>query len=152
MDADTLELIRRCHEVFGAAGQPPELIGTDAERGQHDPTLSSGRAHRHYADKQLERAAVLRTTSGLDAELRHILAGVASSHEQGARESKAVLDAATEDHAVASDTPTGEREAAARKAAYLRAQHEILQRAQAQAQQATEQLRRLRYRMTGGGE
>lgn len=150
MDTDTLELIRRCHEVFGAAGTPPELIGADTEQGRHEPPLSSGPAHRHYADKQLCGAAVLRTAAELDAELRNVLALVLSAHEQGARESKAVLDAATADQAAAADTPMGEREAAARQAAYLRAQHDILQRAQSQAQQAAEQLRRLRYRGTGG--
>lgn len=148
MDTGTLELIRRCHEVFRTAGTPPELIGADPERRQHEPASSGGYAQRHYADKQFEHAGALRAAADLDAELRQILAAVLSSHEQGHRESKAVLDAATADHAAAFDTPMGEREAAARRAAYLRTQHEILERAQAQAQQATEQLRRLRYRAT----
>lgn len=151
MDPDTLEIIRRSHEVFGAAGPPPRLAGTEAagDPDQHEPP-PAGEAHQHYAGKQLERDTALRAAAGLDAELRQILQQLADSHEQATRESKAVLDAAAADHAPASDTPMGEREATARRAAYLRAQHDIIERAQAQAQQAAEQVRRLRYHATGG--
>lgn len=152
MDPDTLEIIRRSHEVFGAAGPPPRLAGTVAagERDQHEPPPAGGESHQHYASKQLDRDTALRTAAGLDAELRQILQRLADSHEQATRESKEVLDAAAADQAPASDTPMGEREAIARRAAYLRAQHDIIERAQAQAQQAAEQVRRLRYHATGG--
>lgn len=148
MDPDTLELLRRSHEVFGPAGPPPQLAGTAGDQQEPDTSPSGGEAHRHYTGKHGEHNAVLRTAADRDAELRRILTEVTSAHEQAVRESKAVLDAATADHSPASDTPMGEREAGARQASYLRAQRDIIMRARTHAQQAADQLRALRYRST----
>jgi cell wall-associated NlpC family hydrolase len=149
-DARSLELIRRAHELFGGPGGAPQVHAPDTEgfsqRLEANAAAQSGGGHRQYvADLDAGRAR-LGAAAGIDEQLRAAVQAVAASHREGARATRVVLDSALADRGAATDTPLGRREAAARMAAHLRAQHAKVSTARARARHNAVVLRRLRYR------
>lgn len=151
MDAATLDLIRRSHELLGAGGVAPQVGGEDAQRRDEQIVRSaglhsSGGGHRQYLADMHDRAAVLRAALANDSKLRAAISELLAQHAADRQASQRVLAAAAADHGPAGDTPMGAREAAARKAAYLRAQRAALLRARAGSRRAALLVRALRYR------
>jgi SLT domain-containing protein len=99
----------------------------------------------------------LRRLAAADGGLGEILGDARVDRAHAGRATKSVLDAAHGDRMPAADTPMGQREAAARMIARLRAQHGHVVRSRAQARMLASRLRRLRYvqgvdnRDAGGG-
>lgn len=154
MDPDTLELLRRAHEIFGAPAAAPPVPGdTSGEVDQRlagNADLHGGGGHQRYVEDLTQLRASVRASAENDAELRKILAELAASHTEGHRRTKDILDAAHADTAPGSDTPIGQREAITRKAAYLRHQQQAIREAHSKARHTTEALRALRYRRRHG--
>lgn len=151
MDPETLELLRRAHAIFGPSPTTPPNIHSNNEHDDLDKRLAGnaelhgGGGHQQYVEELARFRSALRGSTGNDAELSKILAQLAADHAEGHRSTKEVLDAAAADTAPASDTPLGQREAIARKAAYLRRQHDAIREAHARARRTTAALRALHY-------
>lgn len=143
MDPETLEVIRRAHAMFGAAGSPPQLAGVDA--GERNGTPPGGGSGGGYRQAAAENSAAVRGAVDRDGEVRSTLTRLMSEHQDSQQRSQSVLDAARADRSPAADTPMGAREAMARKAAYLRAQRETIMRTRAQSRRHAALLRKLRY-------
>jgi cell wall-associated NlpC family hydrolase len=150
MDPETLELLRRSHQLFGLPAAPPELHGDDDPRLDKRLAGNAGLhgrgGHQQYVNDLTKMRETLRAAAGNDAELGKILGQLAADHAEGHRSTTEVLDAAAADTAPASDTSMGNREAIARKAVYLRHQHDTIRGAHARARHTTAALRALRYR------
>lgn len=147
MDADTLELIRRGHEVFGNAAPAPFLADIDEAQQGQGLDGHSGHAGSEYAARHQQHGAGLRMGGERDAQVREVITRVMDHYREAHRSSKSVLDAAIADQVPpAEDTPMGRREAAERAAAYLRAQQDTVRQARVHAQKAAEELRAINYR------
>jgi SLT domain-containing protein len=97
----------------------------------------------------------LRRWTDTDRAAAGIIAAARAEHAHASTATRTELDAARADAMPAADTPTGVREANARMAARLRAQHRHIVRSRSHAQLAALRLRRLHHagsRLgTGGG-
>lgn len=109
----------------------------------------------HHAAKSLPHAAAVRSTRALyelrrlgdtDRELAQTLATARADHAQAKTVTRAILDDAKADASTVADTPLGRREAMARMAARLRAQHRHIVGSRRRARILAARLRRLRYR------
>lgn len=154
MDPETLELLHQAHALFGVPPASPALPGGDHHdldhRLERNTGVPIGGAQQVYnADLDKARAAIKGAVSH-DATLRAAIAKVVAEHEEARVQSQRILDAAHADTAPASDTPMGQREAMARKAAYLRAHHDLLTRTRAHARASAAELRALGYRRRHG--
>lgn len=90
--------------------------------------------------------ARLRRLVDTDRALAHIAASARTEHTDAKAATRTLLDAAHADITPAADTPLGAREASARMAARLRAQHRHIAKTHRRAQLLAMRLRRLRYR------
>lgn len=152
MDPETLSLIQRSHEIFGTAGDAPQVRSdtstSDALLARNiDKKVGGGQAI-YNSDLDRSRSA-LRQAGEMDTTMRKVIAQLMAEHAQAHRKTKAVLDAARADNAPASDTPIGRREAIQRKMFYLRQQQESIRTAHSGAQRARASLRKLRYQRRG---
>ena len=134
------------------------FVGGDAGRGLDTPALLHARADgiRGAMKKPggLPKGAALRSGPSVarlhrladtDRALNAIVAQAQAVRSEASAATRLVLDAAVADVAPASDTPMGRREAMARMAARLRAQHGHIVRAHSRARLLAWRLRRLRY-------
>ncbi|ORB62843.1 transglycosylase [Mycobacterium shinjukuense] len=90
-------------------------------------------------------ARVLRRLADTDEALAQTIAAAQTDHAHARTATRAILDAAKTDAMASTDTPLGRREAMARMAARLRAQHGHIVRSRSQARLLALRLRRLRY-------
>jgi SLT domain-containing protein len=132
--------------------------GGDAGRGLGDaPAQTHARADgirsattagglpRRAALRSATTAARLHRLADTDAALAAILANARADRAAGRAATRLNLDAAVADVMPAADTPMGRREAMARMAARLRAQHGHIARSRTQARLLALRLRRLQY-------
>jgi peptidoglycan DL-endopeptidase CwlO len=156
MDPETLELLRQAHALFGSPGHAPALPGGDHHdldhRLAHNTSVPIGGAQQVYATDLGNARAALKEAISHDATLRAAVAKVITEHEEARIQSQRILDAANADTAPGADTPMGQREAIARKAAYLRAHHDLLARTRAHSRASAAELRALRYRRRHGAK
>ncbi|MCV7118033.1 transglycosylase [Mycobacterium nebraskense] len=124
-------------DVIGArVGTMPEHLYEDATR-----SLPAGAAKRStHALNELRRS------SDTDRELARIFTAAGADHAYARTATRAVLDDAKADAPSAADTPMARREAMARMAARLRAQHRHIMNVRRRARLLALRLRRLRYR------
>ena len=134
------------------------FVGGDAGRGVgRTPALMRARAH---GIRQATNAAGLpggaakrsgalvtrlHRLANTDRALDSILAGARADRAHASAATRLNLEAAVSDVMPASDTPMGRREAMARMAARLRAQHGHIARSRSQARLLALRLRRLHY-------
>lgn len=153
MDPATLDLIRRSTALFDVIGAPPQLSGADAgERArqlERNANLAIGGGQRQYAQDLQENGSAVRGAVDHDAVVRTAVSRVVDDQQSAHRQTQQVLNAALSDRAPAADTPMGAREAARRRAAYLRAQHQTVSRSRAQARRRAAALRDLKYKRVG---
>jgi SLT domain-containing protein len=97
------------------------------------------------AKRSLQSVEQLRRTASTDQALARIMATARADRAYASAATRRVLDDAKADAMPAADTPTGRREAMARMAARLRAQHRHIVNAHRRAQIQALRLRRLRY-------
>jgi SLT domain-containing protein len=134
------------------------FVGGDADRGVGDtPAQTHARAdgigRAMNAGGLPTRAAVrsrisvarLRRLADTDRALNSILAEARADRAHASAATRLNLDAAVADVMPATDTPIGRREAMARMAARLRAQHGHIVRSRSRARLLAVRLRRLRY-------
>ncbi|WP_082958912.1 transglycosylase [Mycobacterium sp. E3198] len=137
------------------------FAGSDAGRGVGDvPPHVQTRAHgirravhaggwpTRAAVRSRRSAATLRRLAEADGRLDAILARARAERAAAHAATGLNLDAAMADAMPAADTAMGRREAMARMAARLRAQHGHIVRSRARARQRALRLRRLRYPRT----
>lgn len=97
----------------------------------------------------------LRRSADTDRAVTGIIAAARAQHANASAATRTELHAARADTMPAADTPTGRREANARMAARLRAQHRHIVRSRSHAHLSALQLRRLHYARSrpaiGGG-
>ncbi|SKO36011.1 NLP/P60 family protein [Mycobacteroides abscessus subsp. abscessus] len=155
MDPETLELLRRGHALFSSPGAAPTLTGGDHadldSRLARNAGVPIGGAQQIYAKDLGDARAAIKDAISKDATLRAAIAKMMAEHEEARLQSKKILDAAMADNAPAADTPMGQREAMARKAAYLREHAQLIARTRARSRASAAQLRALRYRRAGRG-
>lgn len=143
----TLATLSRGHGLF--AGR---LVD---ERSRHEPQLQAlaDSVSQTGGDRLPDRAAArshavvqaVRRSIDPDRELAQIMSIAQADHAPARRATRAILQAAHADSALAADTPLGRREAMVRMAARLRAQRRHIVRSRARARQLVLRLRRLRY-------
>jgi SLT domain-containing protein len=141
--------LARAHGLFegsdagGGVGDGSGQAGSAADRvartGRADGMPAAAAARAGVSVQELRRLAAT------DRGLGQILAAARSDRAHARRATKSVLDAAHGDRMPAADTPMGQREAAARMIARLRAQHGHVVRSRAQSRLLASRLRRLRY-------
>ncbi|WP_373140554.1 transglycosylase SLT domain-containing protein [Mycobacterium marinum] len=144
----TLATLSRGHGLF--AGR---LVD---ERSRHEPQLQAlaDSVSQTRGDRLPDRAAArshavvqaVRRSIDTDRELAQIMSIAQADHAHARRATRAILQAAHADSALAADTPLGRREAMVRMAARLRAQRRHIVRSRVRARQLVLRLRRLRYR------
>lgn len=141
-----LAALSRGHNLFAGAGTgtPPSDTQTQA-RAERLQTAAQGLPD---AASTRSGAAVrnLHQMTHADGALTEILATARTDHAEGHTATGMVLHAARADVAPAADTPIGRREAMARMAARLRAQHRHIAGARRRALLLALRLRNLRYR------
>lgn len=93
-------------------------------------------------------ARALRRLANTDEALAQIMAAAQIDHAHARTATRALLEAAKTDAMALTDTPLGRREAMARMAARLRAQHRHIARCRSRARLLGLRLRRLRYLRT----
>lgn len=137
--AQAMTALSRGHRLFagGVTGGP---VG-DTPARLHSRADGLARAHR-AANRPIERLHRLADT---DTALARILAAAQGDRAHASEATRTVLEAARADLAPAIDTPLGRREAVARMAARLRAQHRHITGARSRARLLALRLRRLRY-------
>lgn len=148
MTAEALAVLTRGHKLF--AGSPGDVGGDGAAQ----VAWRADRISQATAGGGLPAGAVRRSgaaVAGLhqlaasDGALASIVGVARENHDQAARATRVILDAARSDPIPAGDTPMGQREAMLRMIARLRAQHGHVVRTRAQAVVLVARLRRLLY-------
>lgn len=146
--ADEITVLRRAHDLF--AGNPSLAAGggpaSDAVNVLRQPAEVTGSGFARYRTQADTGRSALMSTNGVDERLNTILQGAADEHSTAAHRTRVILDAARADSVPAADTPMGQRELMARRAARLRAQHRILTSTRARALRRLALIRALRYR------
>ena len=97
------------------------------------------------AKRSLQSVELLRKSAANDQELARTIATARADHAHAKEATRRILDDAKADAMTAADTPTGRREAMARMAARLRAQHRHIVNARRRSRLLALRLRRLRY-------
>ncbi len=149
MSAAELPLLRRAAALFAAEPGAVPLPATLDEpiavltRVAGAPIGAGAPRHRDTTAAQADR---LRATGRTDAAAAAILAGARTGYLHARRRTRELLAAAVADAAAAPDTPAARREAMRRTIDRLRAQHDQLQWARAQARRHRRELHRLHYR------
>ncbi|MCV7103211.1 transglycosylase [Mycobacterium palustre] len=145
--AQAVAALSRGHSLF---------VGHDGGAGLGDtPAQTYGRADgmrratgplpRYVAAHSQASAERLRRLADTDDTLAALLARARAERARGRVATRHTLDAALADAMPATDTPIGRRDAMARMAGRLRAQHGHIVRSRASARVLTERLRHLRY-------
>lgn len=133
--------LSRGHGLF--AGQ---TIAAPVGSAQEQPEIRTdglpGAAAKDSTNAQNE----LRQSSQTDRELVRIIAAARGDHAQARAATRAILDDAKADVTSVADSPMARREAMARMAARLRAQHRHILNSRRRARLLALRLRRLRYR------
>lgn len=145
--ADEISLLSQAHSLF--AGTPAAPAGEGPAREAHQalvhPAEVAGPSLASYRGKAESGRAVLASTADTDTRLTAIVRGAADEHAAAGRSTKAILDAARADGVPAGDTPLGQRQLMARRAARLRASHRVLSSSRARALRRLALLRALHY-------
>nr|WP_082983397.1 transglycosylase [Mycobacterium scrofulaceum] len=133
--------LSRGHGLFAR-----ELIAAPVRTAQERPEVSTDGLPACAATKSTNAATELRRTTDTDRALAHIMAAARADHAHAWTATRRVLDDAMADTTSAADTPLARREAMARMAARLRAQHRHVATARIRARLLALRIRRLRYR------
>src|SRR5947209_16717580 len=136
---EALTALSRGHGLFAG--------GATGDHIRDTPTQLQSRGY------QLSRvgAPTVRSAQGLhrladtDRALAQTIAAARAEHARGKTATRALLNAAEADATLAGDTPIGRREAMARMAARLRAQHRHIAASRMRARLLALRLRRVRY-------
>lgn len=152
----TLAALERGHKLFAGTPVDPGVgPGGASSRADRITQATSGGGLPTGAGVHSQSVvADLRGGAKADTELGRILAAAQRSHADAASATRVILDAARADRVTAGDTPMGQREAALRMIARLRAQHGHVVRSRAQQRALALRLRRLLYlrsQQLGGG-
>lgn len=141
LSAQAIAALSRGHGLF-AGGVVDARIGDTSPHENPMPwrTFPAAAATRTDA-----AAAELRRSTETDTELTKIVATAHADHTHAFTATRAILDAAKADVMPSADTPLGRREAMARMASRLRAQHRHIVRSRARARLHALRLRRLHY-------
>jgi SLT domain-containing protein len=138
-------------EVASAGAQRPARVHAHADQLSHAVTRLPTAA----ATRTRNSVPGLRRLADTDRAASQIVTEARAQHAYASAATRMELDAARADTMPAADTPTGRREADARMAARLRAQHRHIARSRSHAHLAALRLRRLHYARshpaTGGG-
>lgn len=145
--ADEISVLEHAYSLF--AGNPGVPAGEGPARDAHqvlgDPGQVEGHSLAGYRSRAEGGRAVLSATADTDSRLTAIVRGAVDDHAAAARSTKAILDAARADSVPAGDTPMGQRQLMARRAARLRASHRVLSYSRARAVRRLALLRALHY-------
>lgn len=140
-------VLTRGHALFagtpGAVGDGSGELNSRADRITQQ-TSGGGLPARAVVHSDAGVAG-LRRVANTDGGLTRIVSAARDNHAQTANATRVILDAAQADRIPAGDTPMGQREAALRMIARLRAQHGHIVRSRSQAVRLAARLRRLLY-------
>lgn len=144
---EEIRLLQRAHAMFSGAPSVPEGAGPAhaAQQALVHPEQVSSTSLADYRQRAESGRAALAATADTDAKLTSIVRGAATEHAAAAHSTKVILDAARADSAPAADTPLGQRQLLARRAARLRASHRVVSSTRARALRRLALLRALRY-------
>lgn len=140
-------VLTRGHSLFAGA---PQAVGD----GSGELSSRADRITQQTSNGGLPARAVVHSNAGVaglrraantDGALTRIVSSARDNHAQTANATRVILDAAQADRIPAGDTPMGQREAALRMIARLRAQHGHIVRSRSQAVRLAARLRRLLY-------
>ncbi|OBH89978.1 transglycosylase [Mycobacterium sp. E2989] len=131
--------LSRGHGLFAR-----ETIAAPVDRVYEPRELKTDRLPGAAARRSINALDDLRSSTETDRELARIMTAARADHAQARAATRAVLDDAIADASV--DTPMAHREAMARMAARLRAQHRHILISRRRARLHAIKLRRLRYR------
>ncbi|GAY13957.1 C40 family peptidase [Mycobacterium sp. shizuoka-1] len=141
MTAPDLDILTRAQALF--AGYPAMPVLDASSAPPPAPTEGIPAAYRRAAGRHGDD---LESARRVDTELSAILARAQRDHRLAQRQTRAVVDAARADAAVAADNPVAQRELMRRRAARLRAQHAHVLAARRRARRRLALLRALTYR------
>lgn len=133
--------LSRGHGLFAR-----ELIAAPVRTAEERPEVSTDGLPAVAATKSTNALTELRRTADTDRALAHIISAARAGHAHARTATRRVLDDAMADTTSAADTPLARREAMARMAARLRAQHRHVAAARIRARLLALRARRLRYR------
>lgn len=135
--------LSRGHSLF-AGDVTGDRIG-DTPARVHARADRISRAYGAAAARSATSARQLRRSADIDHALARIMAAARADHAHAGTATRMILAAAKADAMLAADTPMGRREAIARMAARLRAQHRYIVGSHRRAKLLALRLRRLRY-------
>lgn len=154
----TLVALERGHKLFAGTPVDPGVGpgGASSRADRITQATSAGGLPAGAGAQSQSVVADLRGGARADTELGRIVAAAHRSHADAASATRVILDAARADRVTAGDTPMGQREAALRMIARLRAQQGHVVRSRAQQRALALRLRRLLYlrrqqQLAGGG-
>lgn len=130
----------------GGGTTPTGYLGPPPVPTSSPPTANAVPTAAAYRWRGAARA--LRRLANTDEALAQIMAAAQIDHAHARTATRALLEAAKTDAMALTDTPLGRREAMARMAARLRAQHRHIARCRSRARLLGLRLRRLRYLRT----
>lgn len=144
---DEITLLQRAHSMFAGTPSVPDSAGPThaAQQALVHPQQVGATSLADYRQRAESGRAALAATAETDTQLTSILRGAANEHSAAAQSTKVILDAARADSAPAADTPLGQRQLMARRAARLRASHRVVSSTRARALRRLALLRALRY-------
>lgn len=145
--ANEISLLAQAHSLFAGTAAAPAGQGPAREAHQAlvHPDQVASPALAPYRSRAESGRAVLAATAEADSRLTTLLHGAADEHAAAGQSTKAILDAARADSVPAGDTPMGQRQLMARRAARLRASHRVVSSSRARALHRLALLRALHY-------
>ncbi|WP_406813317.1 transglycosylase [Mycobacterium sp. M23085] len=139
--------LSRAHNLFAGAVTGDGIVDTPAQvQAQAEAaTRRTGDLPGAAATRSAASIAQLARLAHSDRALGQLIAAARADHAQGHAATRTVLDSALTDMTPAADTPMGRREAGARMAARLRAQHRHVAGSRRRARLLARRFRRLHY-------
>lgn len=139
--------LSRAHNLFRLATAGDGIGDAPARTQTHAEALTHGGVGLPDAAAARSGASITHLTRLVHADrtLGQVISAARADHVHGHLATRATLDAALTDTTPAVDTPMGRREAAARMAARLRAQHRHVAGSRRRARILAHRLRRLHY-------
>jgi SLT domain-containing protein len=146
LKAEAVAALSRGHSLFAggvtdADVERPARVHAHADQLSHAVTRLPTAAAVGTRNSEQE----LRRSADTDRAAAGIIAAARAQHTHASKATRIELDAARADTMPAADTPTGRREANARMAARLRAQHRHIVRSRSHAHLSALRSRRLHY-------
>ena len=144
-----LEVLSRAHQLFADASRPAAIgsnnVHLDEALRRVSEMNAGGGQHRYRAAVDTTRE-ILRVTAATDSALANVIERAQRDHAVARDLTRAVLDAARADTAVAADSPVAQREAIRRTVLRLQAQQQHVLAARRRSRRRLAVLVLLHYR------